>query len=59
MQMLYASTGYIDELAWAAAWLAKATGDSMYLDDAKKYYAQVWWHTAQPFRWLFGKMSWK
>ncbi len=40
-QMLYASTGYVDELAWAAAWLFKATGNQQYLTDAKTYYAKV------------------
>ena len=39
--MLYASTGYVDELAWAAAWLFKATGNQQYLTDAKTYYAKV------------------
>lgn len=31
----YGSTNYKDELAWAAAWLYKATGISSYLEDAK------------------------
>lgn len=39
--MLYKSTGYIDELAWAAAWLYKATGTASYLDDARTYYSMV------------------
>lgn len=41
VQLLYKSTGFIDELAWAAAWLYKATGTASYLADAKKYYSQV------------------
>jgi Glycosyl hydrolase family 9 len=41
LQLLYKSTGFIDELAWAAAWLYKATGTASYLADAKKYYSQV------------------
>lgn len=42
MQRLYASTnGYKDELAWAAAWLFRATGESRFKSDAKKYYGQV------------------
>lgn len=41
MQRLYKSTGYIDELAWAAAWLYKATREGSYLADAKNYYGQV------------------
>ena len=40
-QMLYASTGYVDELAWAAAWLFKATGNQKYLTDARSYYSKV------------------
>jgi Glycosyl hydrolase family 9 len=41
LQLLYKSTGFIDELAWAAAWLYKATNTASYLADAKKYYSQV------------------
>lgn len=37
---LYPSTGYLDELAWAAAWLYKATNTASYLTDAKNYYQQ-------------------
>ena len=40
-QQLYASTDYVDELAWAAAWLYKATGTQSYLTDARNYYAKV------------------
>nr|WP_162163002.1 glycoside hydrolase family 9 protein [Roseivivax marinus] len=42
----YASwTGYQDEMAWAASWLYKATGDETYLAKAEAYYhAQgVYW----------------
>ena len=31
-------SGYDDELAWAAAWLAKATGESGYLDTARELF---------------------
>ena len=41
LQLLYKSTGFVDELAWAAAWLYKATNTASYLADAKKYYSQV------------------
>mmetsp|Transcript_6836 Transcript_6836/g.19716 ORF Transcript_6836/g.19716 Transcript_6836/m.19716 type:complete len:804 (+) Transcript_6836:5446-7857(+) len=41
---LYRSTGFVDELAWAAAWLYKATGTASYLTDARRYYGQL----AQP-----------
>lgn len=32
-------TGYQDELAWAAAWLYRATGEKSYLEKAEKIYA--------------------
>lgn len=34
----YNSTSYFDDLAWAAAWLFKATKDPAYLNDAVKYF---------------------
>ncbi|CAL4104842.1 unnamed protein product, partial [Meganyctiphanes norvegica] len=42
--------GYNDELAWAAAWLAKATGDSGYLSDAEGKYGDVYTEP-QEFSW--------
>jgi len=33
-------SGYNDELLWSAAWLAKATGESKYLDKAKSFFSQ-------------------
>lgn len=33
----YNSTSYRDDLAWAAAWLYKATNDSKYEHDAYRY----------------------
>ncbi|XP_070534190.1 endoglucanase E-4-like [Ptychodera flava] len=36
----YASTGFGDELAWAAAWLYRVTNDTKYLVDAEKYYEE-------------------
>lgn len=32
------SDGYKDELAWAAAWLAKATGESNYTETARELF---------------------
>jgi hypothetical protein len=32
------STDYGDELTWAAAWLYKATGDPLFLDEAEHHY---------------------
>jgi hypothetical protein len=44
-------SGYQDELAWAAAWLAKATGESRYLATAERIYhdalAKTDWHGTQ------------
>eukprot|EP00879_Flechtneria_rotunda_P028659 GHRR01030865.1.p1 GENE.GHRR01030865.1~~GHRR01030865.1.p1 ORF type:complete len:193 (+),score=55.97 GHRR01030865.1:922-1500(+) len=42
VQGYYASYSYIDDLAWAAAWLALRTGDAQMLDDAKYYYDKHW-----------------
>jgi len=36
----YGSSGYGDELAWAAAWLYRATQDSTYLDKAKGFFSE-------------------
>jgi len=35
----YPSTGYDDELCWAAIWLYKATGTTSYFTEAQAYYA--------------------
>ncbi len=32
-------SGYVDELAWGAIWLYKATGDKTYLDKAEEHYS--------------------
>jgi endoglucanase len=44
-------SGYQDELAWAAAWLAKATGDKAYLAKAEKIFSaeltKTNWHGTQ------------
>ncbi|KAF0300354.1 Endoglucanase E-4 [Amphibalanus amphitrite] len=36
----YSSSGYGDELAWAAAWLYRATNDQTYLDKAKGFFQE-------------------
>ena len=33
------STGFTDELCWAATWLYRATGEQQYLDKAVQYYS--------------------
>ncbi|XP_050412036.2 endoglucanase A [Patella vulgata] len=38
VQEFYASSGYEDELCWAAAWLYRATGLKKYLKAAERYY---------------------
>lgn len=38
---LYPSTGYHDELGWAALWLYRATNDSSFLTDATNLFAAV------------------
>ncbi|KAF0293757.1 Endoglucanase E-4 [Amphibalanus amphitrite] len=36
----YGSSGYGDELAWAAAWIYRATNDQTYLDKAKGFFQE-------------------
>lgn len=38
---LFLHVGYEDELAWAAAWLYKATSNASYLTDARSFYRKV------------------
>ncbi|CAL5228455.1 g11593 [Coccomyxa viridis] len=38
--VFYNSTSYRDDMVWAAAWMYKATGDRVYLDDVNKFYAE-------------------
>ncbi len=38
-QGFYTSSSYQDDLAWAASWLYKATGDASYLSDAEGFLA--------------------
>ena len=54
LQSLYPSNGFVDELAWAAAWLYSASNStaSNYLSDARKYYAQaVSQQVSETFQW--------
>lgn len=39
-QSIYTSTTYLDKLAYAAAWLNRATGDEAYLQQAQSYFNQ-------------------
>lgn len=50
----YPSTsGFKDELLWAAAWLYKATGETVYLTKAKAVYTQMkaQWYSSPVFSW--------
>ncbi|XP_028403983.1 uncharacterized protein LOC114526577 isoform X2 [Dendronephthya gigantea] len=47
----YRSSHYEDELAWAAAWLYKATNDPNYLQKAEKHFAE--WPQFQNPAWAF------
>lgn len=47
----YRSSHYQDELAWAAAWLYKATNDPNYLQKAEKHFAE-WTQLSNP-GWAF------
>lgn len=47
----YGSYGLYDELAWAAAWLYRATGDVNYLADAKDHYDQISIYDISEFSW--------
>ena len=38
LRITYSSSDFYDELAWAAAWLYKATGENDYLDTAKELF---------------------
>ena len=46
-------SGYNDELVWAAAWIAKATGDQADIDKAEALWSEVGGANASP-----GKVSW-
>ena len=41
LSKLYPSTGFHDELGWAALWLYRATNDSSFLADATSVFAAV------------------
>jgi len=50
-QPFYSSSGFADELAWAAAWLYEATGDKEYLDAAEGLYNGGCCGTAWSYSW--------
>lgn len=48
----YKSYGvYYDELAWAAVWLYRATGDRRYLSDAETHYSKLWPNSVMELSW--------
>ena len=50
-QPFYSSSGFTDELAWAASWLYEATGDKEYLDTAEGLYNGGCCGSAWSFSW--------
>ena len=46
-------SGYNDELVWAAAWIAKATGEQSDIDKAEALWSEVGGANANP-----GEVSW-
>jgi endoglucanase len=40
MRLLYPSSSYIDELAWGAAWLYRASNDTRFLNLSRQYYME-------------------
>lgn len=42
---------YDDELAWAAAWLYRATGETHYLQEAKQHYSKINTQWVSEFSW--------
>ena len=60
VQGYYSSyNGYLDELAWGAAWLLRATGDQVYLDKFNDIYNRDW-SPYDPYGFLYcsGPISW-
>ena len=45
------SSGYGDELAWAAVWLYRATQNAAYLNDAKTFYQNYGLSGVSDFGW--------
>ena len=44
----YKSGSYLDDMAWAAVWLYKATNDSSYLADANSYISEAGYSATSP-----------
>jgi endoglucanase len=40
---IYPSSGWEDDVAWAATWLYKATSKEFYLDESNKYWSKRYW----------------
>ena len=53
----YPSSGYLDDLAWGAAWLYKATGNATYLSESQAWFSAAQTNTSQspttPLAWNY------
>ena len=53
----YPSSGYLDDLAWGAAWLYKATGNATYLTQSQAWFSAAQTNTSQspmtPLAWNY------
>jgi hypothetical protein len=56
LALIYNSTAYRDDLAWAAAWLALATGEPAYATEAAGWLEEAW--TAEKERWYYIVSNW-
>lgn len=56
MGLVYTSTAYRDDLAWAAAWIALASGERSYADEAAGWLADAW--KTETERWYYYVSNW-
>ena len=56
MGLVYTSTAYRDDLAWAATWIALASGERAYADEAAGWLADAWKHETE--RWYYYVSNW-
>jgi hypothetical protein len=56
LALIYNSTAYRDDLAWAAAWLALATGEPVYATEAGAWLEEAW--KAEKERWYYIVSNW-
>ena len=56
LALIYNSTAYRDDLAWAASWLALATGEPAYATEAAAWLEEAW--AAEKERWYYIVSNW-